>query len=69
MPEISTSFKLECPVGKSDELSLVAAQWVGSTPLTADGFSFQDARLSSTEDETVECQTCGHRFPLTEITL
>lgn len=69
MPGMSPSFHLACPHCGGDALHVVVLTWIGSIPLAPDGFSFHDARLSSTEDEIVECQTCQHRFPLAAITL
>jgi hypothetical protein len=69
MPEPSPSFLLQCPACRGSHLNIVVLTWVGSIPLGEDGFAFDDAHLSSTEDEVVECQTCQHRFPLSAITL
>ena len=61
-------WRLRCPgCGAEGDLYVVAGSFTGRIPLGRDGFAFVDAEWVDTEDEVVECGTCGHRFPLVEL--
>lgn len=64
------SFSLSCPYCGANDL-FVAQAVVRATgmPLTADGFSFQDAQSCDTTDEQVVCHACKRTFPLDRVTL
>jgi len=50
-------FKTKCKCGGN--LNVVQLTWIGSMPMREDGFCFDDADTSCTEDEIVKCDRCG----------
>lgn len=65
------SFSTACPTcGADGYLYVVFAKvTLDGVPLTSDGFSFTDAKQVHTEDELIECSSCGRVFDLAEVTL
>lgn len=59
-------FKPKCPVCGGG-LSVVQLSWIGKMPLRADGFSFDEADTSATDNEVVKCNSCGKEFSLSEL--
>lgn len=60
-------YKTECPeCGGS--LSVIQLTWAGKMPLHEDGFSFSESKSGqATDDELVECDSCGKTFPLSDL--
>jgi len=66
--EEETVWRVKCPkCGAEDDLYVVRGVFMGSIPLSEDGFAFTDASRVDTEDEVVRCGVCGAEFPLGDL--